>query len=137
VCKVACPSGARVTTPTPLESRGWQRRSRGASTSYPRVRIGPTQPREVRWQRRIQSCALIPDCYELRWRGSELRGFGDDLWKLGLLRYSTCGATVLWVLFTPRVVAAARLEGRKERRAAELRPRLTREKGFPSNLLLD
>jgi hypothetical protein len=66
-----------------------------------------------------------------------LRGFGDDLWKLGLLRYSTCGATVLWVLFTPRVVAAARLEGRKERRAAELRPRLTREKGFPSNLLLD
>jgi hypothetical protein len=22
-------------------------------------------------------------------RGSELRGFGDDLWKLGLLRYST------------------------------------------------
>jgi hypothetical protein len=66
-----------------------------------------------------------------------LRGFGDDLWKLGLLRYSTCGATVLRVLFTPRVVAAARVGGAQGTPAAELRPRLTREKGFPSNLLLD
>jgi hypothetical protein len=62
------PSGARVTAPTPHESRGWQRRSRGASASPPQVRgrggaeegpmtlrrTGPTQPRDVRRQRRIQ-----------------------------------------------------------------------------------
>jgi hypothetical protein len=36
-------------------------------------------------------------------------GFGADLWKLGLLRYSTRGATIPRVPFTPRVVAAARV----------------------------
>jgi hypothetical protein len=58
----ACPSGARATAPTPRESRGWQRRARGASASPPRVRggggakegpaalrrTGPTQPRDLR-----------------------------------------------------------------------------------------
>jgi hypothetical protein len=66
-----------------------------------------------------------------------LRGFGDDLWKLGLLCYSTRGATVPWVLFTPRVVAAARVGGAQGTPAAGLRPRPAREKGFPSNLFLD
>jgi hypothetical protein len=91
----------------------------------------------VRRQRRIQPWSLIPYCYELRWRGSELRRFGDDLWKLGLLRYSTRGATVPRVLFTPKVVAAARVGGTQGTPAAGLRPRPAREKGFLSNLLLD
>jgi hypothetical protein len=41
------------------------------------------------------------------------------------------------VLFTPGVVAAARVGGVQGTPATGLRPRLTREKGFPSNLLLD
>jgi hypothetical protein len=41
------------------------------------------------------------------------------------------------VLFTPRVVAAARVGGAQGTSAAGLRPRSTREKGFSSNLLLD
>jgi hypothetical protein len=41
------------------------------------------------------------------------------------------------VLFTPRVVAAARVGGAQGTPAAGLRPRPTREKLFPSNLLLD
>jgi hypothetical protein len=41
------------------------------------------------------------------------------------------------VLFTPRVVAAARVGGAQGTPAAGLRPRPAREKGFPSNLLLD
>jgi hypothetical protein len=66
-----------------------------------------------------------------------LRGFGDDLWKLGLLRYSTRGATVPRLLFTPRVVVAARVGGTEGTLAAGLRPRPAREDGFPSNLLID
>jgi hypothetical protein len=46
-------------------------------------------------------------------------GFGDDLWKLGLLRYSTRGATV--PAGTVHVEKAERgrlgLEGRRERRS--------------------
>jgi hypothetical protein len=64
-------------------------------------------------------------------------GFGADLWKLGRLRYSTRGATVQRVLFTPRVVAAARVGGALGTPAAGLRPRPAKEKGFPSNHLLD
>jgi hypothetical protein len=64
-------------------------------------------------------------------------GFGADLCKLGLLRYSTRGATVPRVLFKPRVVEAARVGGALGTPAAGLRPRPAREKGFPSNLLLD
>jgi hypothetical protein len=41
------------------------------------------------------------------------------------------------VLFTPRVVAAARVGGAQGTPAAGLRPQPAREKGFPSNLLLD
>jgi hypothetical protein len=41
------------------------------------------------------------------------------------------------VLFTPRVVAAARVGGAQGTPVAGLRPRPTREKGFPSSLLLD
>jgi hypothetical protein len=41
------------------------------------------------------------------------------------------------VLFTPRVVAAARVGGAQRTPAAGLRPRPAREKGFRSNLLLD
>jgi hypothetical protein len=42
-----------------------------------------------------------------------------------------------WVLFMPRFVAAARVGGAQGTPAAGLRPRPAREKGFPSNLLLD
>jgi hypothetical protein len=41
------------------------------------------------------------------------------------------------VLFTPRVVTAARVGGAQGTPAAGLRPRPAREKGFSSNLLLD
>jgi hypothetical protein len=41
------------------------------------------------------------------------------------------------VLFTSRVVAAARVGGTQGTPAAGLRPRPAREKSFPSNLLLD
>jgi hypothetical protein len=77
------------------------------------------------------------ECYELRCDGKVIEGFGADLWKLGLLCYSTRGATVQRVLFTPRVVAAARVGGAQGTPAAGLHPRPAREKGFPSNLLLD
>jgi hypothetical protein len=76
------------------------------------------------------------NCYELRCEGKVIGGFGVDLWKLGLLRYSTRGATIPRVLFTPRVVAAARVVRARGTPAAGLRPRLAREKGFPSSLLL-
>jgi hypothetical protein len=61
-----------------------------------------------------------------------IRGFGADLRRIGVaeLQY-------LQVLFTPRVVAAARVGGAQGTPAAGLRPRPAREKGFPSNLLLD
>jgi hypothetical protein len=57
--------------------------------------------------------------------------------ELGLQSYSTRGATVPRVLFTPRVVAAARVGGAQGTPTAGLRPRPAREKGFPSNILLD
>jgi hypothetical protein len=66
-----------------------------------------------------------------------LEDLGADCGKLGL------GATVPavlqypWVLFTPRIVAAARVGGAQGTPAVGLRPRPAREKGFPSNLLLD
>jgi hypothetical protein len=41
------------------------------------------------------------------------------------------------VLFTPRVVAVDRVGGAQGMPAAGLRQRPTREKGFPSNVLLD
>jgi hypothetical protein len=41
------------------------------------------------------------------------------------------------VLFTPKIVAAARVGGAQGTPAAGLHPRPAREKGFPSNLLLD
>jgi hypothetical protein len=69
--------------------------------------------------------------------GSELRGFGDDLRKLGLLRYSTRGATVHAGTVQAQIVAAARVGGVQGTPAAGLRPRPARDKGFPSNLLLD
>jgi hypothetical protein len=53
----------------------------------------------------------------MRWRGSELREFEDDLWKLGLMRYSTRGATV-YRGYCSRLGLWRRLglEGRKEHR---------------------
>jgi hypothetical protein len=82
--------------PTPRETRGWQHRGPGAFASPPRVRrrgraeegpaalrrIGPTQPRDVRRQRRIQPWSLIPDCYELQCKGKVIGGFGTDLWRI-------------------------------------------------------
>jgi hypothetical protein len=55
--------------------------------------------------------------------------------RAAALQYPRCYSTV--VLFTPRVVAAARGGGARGTPAAGLRPRPAREKGFPSNLLLD
>jgi hypothetical protein len=52
------------------------------------------------------------------------------------LQYPRC-YSIPWVLFTPRVVAAARVGGAQGTPAAGLRPRPAREKSFPSNLLLD
>jgi hypothetical protein len=61
-----------------------------------------------------------------------LRGLGVDLWRIRARSYSTRG-----VLFTPRVVAAARIGGAQGTPTAGLRPRPARENDFPSNLLLD
>jgi hypothetical protein len=66
-----------------------------------------------------------------------LEDLGADCGELGL------GATVPvvlqypHVLFTPRIVAAARVGGAQGTPVVRLRPRPAREKGFPSNLLLD
>jgi hypothetical protein len=59
-------------------------------------------------------------------------GLGADLWKIRAvaLQYPR-------VLFTHKVVAAARVGGAQGTPTARLCPRPTREKGFPSNLLLD
>jgi hypothetical protein len=64
-------------------------------------------------------------------------GFGADLWRIRAaeLQYSRCYS--IRVLFTPGVVVAARVGGAQRTPAAGLRPRPAREKGFPSNLLLD
>jgi hypothetical protein len=51
--------------------------------------------------------------------------------------YSTAVLQYPRVLFTPRVVAVARVGGAQGTPAAGLSPRPAREKGFPSNLLLD
>jgi hypothetical protein len=51
-----------------------------------------------------------------------------------LSRYITRGTTVPRILFAAAAARAARALGRP---AAGLRPRPAREKGFPSNLLLD
>jgi hypothetical protein len=42
-----------------------------------------------------------------------------------------------WVLFMPKVVAAARVGGVQGTSTTGLRPWLAREKGFPYNLFLD
>jgi hypothetical protein len=70
-------------------------------------------------------------------RGRGLRGFEVDLWEIRVASYSTHGSTVSQVLFTPRVVVAARVGGAQGTPAMGLRPRPTREKGFPSNILID
>jgi hypothetical protein len=63
-----------------------------------------------------------------------------DLWRIKAGSYSTRGAIVHAalqyprVLFTPRIVAAARVGGAQGTPAAGLRPRAAREKSFPSNL---
>jgi hypothetical protein len=56
-----------------------------------------------------------------------------------VVSYSTCGATVAAGTFHMEKVEreAARVAGSRGTPAAGLRPRPTREKGFPSNLLLD
>ena len=55
----------------------------------------------------------------------------------GLLCYSTRGATVFAGTVHGSATAAARVLGALGTPAAGLRPRPAREKGFPSNLLLD
>jgi hypothetical protein len=68
-------------------------------------------------------------------RGSELRGFGADLW-------GNYGSELQYPRFTAgtvhvSMVAAARVVRTRGTPAAGLRPRPAREKGFPSSLLLD
>jgi hypothetical protein len=76
-------------------------------------------------------------CYELRCEESVIGGFEADLWgELGLRATVPVVLQYLRVLFTPRIVAAARVGGAQGTLAAGLRPRPAREKGFPSNLLL-
>jgi hypothetical protein len=66
-----------------------------------------------------------------------MRGKGD--WRIWGLICGELGLELQYprVLFTPRIVAAARVGGAQGTPAAGLRPRPAREKGFPSNLLLD
>jgi hypothetical protein len=55
-----------------------------------------------------------------------------------VVSYSTHGATVtMGTVHVPMVAAAARVVRARGTPAAGLRPRPAREKGFPSNLLLD
>jgi hypothetical protein len=72
-------------------------------------------------------------------RGSELRVFRADLWGIKVLSYSTRGATVTTgtVHVEKAESGAARIAGSRGTPAAGLRPRPAREKGFPSNLMLD
>jgi hypothetical protein len=73
-------------------------------------RTGPTQPRDVRRQRRIQPWSLIPDCYGLRREEGNCEDWGLICGEIRAESYNTRGATVPpWVLFTPRVVAAVRV----------------------------
>jgi hypothetical protein len=65
-----------------------------------------------------------------------MRGLGADLWKIKAAALQYPHATVTAILFTPRVVAAARVGGAQGTPAAGLRPRPAREKGFSSDLLL-
>jgi hypothetical protein len=72
-----------------------------------------------------------------------MRGEGDRrIWgcfagELGLRAIVPAALQYLRVLFMIRIVAAARVGGAQGTPAAGLRPRPAREKGFPSNLLLD
>jgi hypothetical protein len=60
-------------------------------------------------------------------------GFGVDLWgELGLRATILAVLQYPQVLFTPRVVAAARVWRAKGTPAAGLHPGPAREKGFPS-----
>jgi hypothetical protein len=56
--------------------------------------------------------------------------------ELGLRATVPAALQYTRVLFTIRIVAAARVGGAQGTLAAGLRPRPAREKGFPSNLLL-
>jgi hypothetical protein len=59
-------------------------RRRGGAEEGPATlrRTWPTQPRDVRRQRRIQPWSLIPDCYELRCEGTVIGGLEADVWKI-------------------------------------------------------
>jgi hypothetical protein len=67
-----------------------------------------------------------------------LEDLGADLWRIRVARYSTCGATVAAGTVHAEKVerGAARVAGSRGTPAAGLRPWPTKEKGFPSNLLL-
>jgi hypothetical protein len=68
-----------------------------------------------------------------------LEDLGADLWRIRVASYSTRGATIAaGTVHTEKVErGAARVPGSRGTPAAGLRPRPAREKGFPSNLLLD
>jgi hypothetical protein len=62
---------------------------------------------------------------------------GADLWRIRTGGYSTRGATVTAGTVRAPMVVAARVVRARGMPSAGLRPRPAREKGFPSNLLLD
>jgi hypothetical protein len=66
-----------------------------------------------------------------------LEDLGLIVGGIRVVSYSTAVLQCPRVLFTLGVVAAARVGGMQGKPVAGLRPRPAREKGFPSNLLLD
>jgi hypothetical protein len=72
-------------------------------------------------------------------RGRQLRGLGAGLWRIRAESYSTRGATIAAGTVHAEKVerGEAMVVGSHGMPATGIRPRPTREKGFPSNLLLD
>jgi hypothetical protein len=79
------------------------------------------------------------NCYELRCEGKVIGGLEADLWKIRAAALPYPRATVAAGTVHAEKVerGAARVDGSQGTPAAGLRPRPAREKGFPSNLLLD
>jgi hypothetical protein len=78
-------------------------------------------------------------CYEQRCEGTVIGGLEADLWKIraAALQYPRATVAVGTVHAGKVERGAARVAGSQGTPATGLRPRPAREKGFPSNLLLD
>jgi hypothetical protein len=67
-----------------------------------------------------------------------LEDLGTDLWRIRVVSYSTRGATLAaGTVHAEKVERGAMVAGSRGTPAAGEAPRPAREKGFPSNLLLD